>query len=223
ETDEVALPGAFAFLWDGSDVDWYMRGDQFPMNSVEVSLLVNLFTILIYVAVSLLTCRKPFNMARMLHRGKYADPNEKVFVKIPWTWRTLPEKLVGITGEYTRGDRILAWSVFVWSFGCGFLICFALVLLWNHVSPWSVADWSLFFWIKTFLAAILIGVVSTVWFTWGGIRDLRQLFQDLKSAKRNVLDDGRVCGNVSLADAQAISEAEQKQADEGSADDGMQA
>ena len=196
-------------------VDWYMRGDQFPMTSVEISLLVNIFTILIYVVVSLLTCRKPFNMARMLHRGKYADPNEKSFAKIPWTWRTLPEKLVGITGEYTRGDRILAWSVFAWSFGWGLVICFAAVLLWNHFWPWSDADWSLFFWIKTFLAAVLIGVVSTVWFTWGGIRDLRQLFRDLESAKRNDLDDGRVSGNVSLADAQAVSEVEQKQATEG--------
>ena len=190
-------------------VDWHMRADQFPMTSVEVALLVNIITILIYIVVSLLTCRKPFNMERMLHRGKYADPGEVPEKPLPWRWRTLPSKLVGITAEYSRGDKVLAWSVFLWSFVWGFVLCFLAVLVWHHFSPWGVEEWSLYFWVKNLLVCIIIGVISTIWFGYGGVRDLWRLFRDLEKGSVNVLDDGRVSGNVSVADASAVAAVEQ--------------
>ena len=45
-----------------------------------------------------------------------------------------------------------------------------------------------------------VAAISTVWFSIGGLRDLRQLFRDLKTRKIDVLDDGRVEGNMSVAD-----------------------
>ncbi len=49
-----------------------------------------------------------------------------------------------------------------------------------------------------------VGLVTTVWFTVGGTRDLMRLFRALRTAKRNVLDDGRVVGHVSTADVDLV-------------------
>ena len=59
----------------------------------------------------------------------------------------------------------------------------------------------------------IVAVISTVWFTFGGVKDLIRLFRDLKERKDvDILDDGRVEGNVSLADKKAFEaiEAEKK-------------
>ena len=40
-------------------------------------------------------------------------------------------------------------------------------------------------------------MISTVWFTIGGVIDLRRLFKGMAARKQNVLDDGRVLGHVS--------------------------
>ena len=51
----------------------------------------------------------------------------------------------------------------------------------------------------------IVAVISTIWFTYGGVKDLLRLFRDLKN--RSVvdeLDDGRVEGNVSVADKKAF-------------------
>ena len=45
-----------------------------------------------------------------------------------------------------------------------------------------------------------IAAISSVWFTIGGIRDLRQLFRDLRTREIDVLDNGRVEGNMSISD-----------------------
>ena len=89
------------------------------------------------------------------------------------------------------------------------LVCFLAVLVWHHFSPWGVEEWSLYFWVKNLLVCIIIGVISTIWFGYGGVRDLWRLFRDLEKGSVNVLDDGRVSGNVSVADASAVAAVEQ--------------
>ena len=122
------------------------------------------------------------------------------------TWRTVIPRLVGIDNQYTRGDRILAWSVFLWSFGWGFLVCFVVVATWNVVCPWGNAGWARWFFINNIVIAGAIGIVSTIWFTIGGTRDLRRLFKDLEGRELNVLDDGRVLGHVSADDLALIAQ-----------------
>ena len=120
-------------------------------------------------------------------------------------------KLIGITPEYSKGDRIIAWSVFIYSFVYQLGFCFFAVLIWNIISPWPAIWWSHYFYITSILVSAVIGVVSTVWFLTGGIIDLRRLFRDLKERKANPLDNGMVSGNVSLADAADFSNISKKQ------------
>ena len=54
-----------------------------------------------------------------------------------------------------------------------------------------------------------MGVVSTVWFFWGGTKDTIQLFRDLEARIDNPLDDGRVSGQVSLVDQEAMEHLEE--------------
>ena len=180
-------------------VVWQMDAVKFPINSMELFGIAMVGGLVAYVAGSLLTYRKPFNLERMLHRGKYSIDGEKR-ISSAWTWRSFMGKLIGITPEYTRGDRIIAWSVFVYTFVYQIGLCFVGVLVWNLISPWPVEWWSNYFYINSLLIAGIIGAVSTVWFMIGGIIDTRRLFRDLSQRVDNPLDDGRVERHVSLMD-----------------------
>jgi hypothetical protein len=205
--DTVATWLAFASAPFEPIIKWRMSSEKFPINSMELYGINLLLSIGSYIVVSLLTCREPFNMDRMLHRGKYQVEGE-ILVKEKLTFRNVLTKLIGIDSQYSRGDKILAWSVFIWSFGWAFLCAFVGVAVWNFISPWGNDGWSLWFFINQFVISIIIGLVSTVWFTIGGVIDLRRMFKALAAEKQNVLDDGRVIGHVSAADVELVETVE---------------
>lgn len=191
-------------------VKWRMSSEKFPINSQEIYAITMLVSIGLYVVVSLVTSRggRVFNMDRMLHRGAYHREGVKL-ERARWTFRNVVPQLIGIDNQYTRGDRILAWSVFIWSFGWQFLCCFVGIAVWNVRSPWGNEGWSRWFFINNFLVAGAVGAVSTVWFTIGGTLDLRRLFRDLARKEANPLDDGRVVGHVSADDIALVRRIEQ--------------
>ncbi|MBQ7207339.1 MAG: sodium:panthothenate symporter [Lentisphaeria bacterium] len=172
-------------------IKWQIDAVKFPINSQEIFFFAMLVSVTLYVAVSLLTCKKPFDMEKMLHRGVYSESGKPV-EKTPLTPRLILRKLIGIDANYTRGDRILAWSVFAYSFVYSFVIIFLAVVVWNKISPWPASWWSHYFFVTRILVAGAIGLVSTVWFSIGGTLDLRRLFKRLAEKQDNVLDDGRV-------------------------------
>jgi Na+/proline symporter len=186
---------------------WEMNPVKFPVNSYEIYFLAMMFGVGAYIIGSLLTYRKPFNLDRMLHRGKYNNGESRENTS-PWTWSNVYSKLIGIGDEYTTGDKIIAWSVFGYSIVCQFLIAFAGVFIWNAISPWPVEWWSWYFFITVIVTGIIVGSISTVWFMIGGIIDIRRLFKDLAKRVDNPLDDGWVEGHVSLADKAAQTKEE---------------
>ena len=188
----------------GGYIAWKMDDVKCPVNPVEFAFFLSLFTLFLYIVVSLLTCKKPFNLERMLHRGKYGL-GEQRNLKLEWNMKSIFKNIIGITPEYTKGDRAIAYSVFIYSFIYGFCIMFLGVVIWNYFSPWKLEYWSWYFIFGNFIVAGLISVVSTLWFGIGGVMGLFELFRDLKARTNfNDLDDGRVEGEMSLADKQEL-------------------
>jgi hypothetical protein len=46
----------------------------------------------------------------------------------------------------------------------------------------------------------IVAVVTFVWFLWGGTKDSIDLFRTLKTAPKNILDDGSVVGHCNAAE-----------------------
>lgn len=167
---------------------------EFPLNPAQCSFWAAVIAVVSYVTISLLTKPDPdFNMDRMLHRGKYVVKDEKRIIKEP----TIKEKLIGITHEFTPGDKIVWLMVFglnmFWLIA--FIVGTALCLI-HRASEDTWAKWWLF---KMVLMGVL-AIITTVWFLWGGTRDLFDLFKRLKTAVRDDRDNGSVVGHHNVAD-----------------------
>jgi solute:Na+ symporter, SSS family len=197
---------------------WRVTPDKFPINSMEILLGSMLFSITLYVVISLLSRKKAFNMDRMLHRGKYQVEGEKIEHGIK-NVKDFFRKVIGINDEYTRGDKIIAWSVFIWSFGLLFLFFFAGAAIWNFFDPWPTSWWANYFFIRQFVLGGTVAVISTIWFTWGGTRDLLRMFRALDEKEVNVHDDGRVIGHVSAGDVELIEKVDHIHLDDGREDE----
>ena len=192
---------------------WEMNAVKFPINSYEIYFAAMMLGVGSYIIGSLLTYRKPFNLDRMLHRGKYSN-GESSENKSPWTWKNVYGKLIGIDDEYTKGDKVIAWSVFFYAVVFQFLIAFVGVLIWNAISPWPASWWSWYFFITVIVVGIIVGGISTVWFLIGGVIDVRRLFRDLAKRVDNPLDDGWVEGHVSLVDVETMKTDEEDRVSE---------
>ena len=86
------------------------------MNNQYVWFWTMMSCIASYILFSLLTCRRPVNLDRVLNRGQYAKETEPDAIKDEA--RSIWWKFLGITQEFTRTDRWLATMVIGWNFGC---------------------------------------------------------------------------------------------------------
>ena len=188
--------------WEVSDELWPVK---FPINSTEIGFIADLVAYFLYFTVSLATCREPFNLERMLHRGKWSGADEKKNIHVKLTWKTLVNHFVSITPEYSRGDKIITWFVFVYTVFYKFLFAFVGAYMASKAFHWGVREWSGYFFVVTLAVPFVLGIGTTVWFTIGSILDIRRLFIDLEKRKRDALDNGMVEGHVSLADKAAFA------------------
>ena len=172
-------------------VDWETSPERFaikfPVSATEIYALTILLAIAGYTLVSLLTCRRPFDLDRLLHRGKYAlEPVVKTADK-----PGIIQKMVGITSEYTVRDKALAWSVFGWT--CLSMVIFGFQFFCNtFLERWTELTWFKWFCYYSLPLDLAYGAVTTVWFTWGGSRDLKRLFHRLKQGREDSSDNGMV-------------------------------
>ena len=187
---------------------WRMSAVKFPINSKEIMFIAMVLSIIMYSVVSWLTCRKPFNLERMLHRGIYAvDGEVKHFEK--WSLKTAFKKIIGITPDHTFGDKCITYGTFIYSFGITFGLFWFGTVMWNTFHPWPIEWWGWRLFIISIVFGCCIAAVSMVWFMIGGIIDMRRMFRDLAARIHiNELDNGMVEGNVSLADKKDFAEKE---------------
>jgi SSS family solute:Na+ symporter len=167
---------------------------QFVMQQVPIIkwTMVGVSIAMLYTAVCIATCReveKDFNLERMLHRGQYADAVAKELEKSSQI--SVWQKVVGITGEFSFGDKCVAVSVIVWNMG--WAASFVVVSILHYAFHVQFAsDWWAHFWHVYLLATFFLGVPITVWITVGGVMDIKALFKTLSTAVRDHTDDGRV-------------------------------
>ncbi len=173
-----------------------------PINPIEWSFFATMVSIIVYIVVSWLTYKEPFNLDRMLHRGKYATEGAKP-IKSEWTWKSVWGKLIGITPEYTKGDKVIAWGVFAYTYGYKFFLCFVVVVIYNIFSPWQLQWWSHYFLITSLVIPGIMAAITSVWFAWGGTRDLILCFRELKGRVANPLDNGMVAEDGVSLDEEA--------------------
>jgi hypothetical protein len=178
---------------------WEMNPVKFPINSYEIFFMISLFTLALYCIVSVLTQKESFNLERMLHRGKYNLDHENKG-HFEWSWGTVMTKILGITKEYSKGDKVIAWVFFVQSIFWNFLVCFVGVVIWNTVTPWPLEWWGRYFFVVFLVVPMVLAFISVFWFGIGGLVDMFKLFRDLRERVINPCDDGRVEGHISLAD-----------------------
>jgi len=175
----------------------------FPLNGVQVSFSASIIAMLSYVLVSLLTCREPHNMDRLLHRGQYAvepeggEPAAKPLSKFN------PARIIGIDEHFTRRDRWVAGSIFGW--GMMWLLLVAIGSLIYFFHPWSDTGW-LNFWLASAGVNIAISVVVCIWFTFGCTRDMMEFFRRLKQENVDAGDDGTVVHSRNLKDVKSAAE-----------------
>jgi SSS family solute:Na+ symporter len=182
-------------------VEWKVGPKNFPLSGQEIFFITMLFSVTTYVVLSRITRGEPFNMDRMLHRGKYARGEKKVVE--PQERPGILKKLLGIDEQFTTGDKILSWSVFIWTMA-NFAV-FLSVAGWNiFISRWSPQGWANYFFIMNLVVGLVVGAVTSVWFTIGGTWGLRDMFRRLHALQRNRLDDGRVVAHMNVDDVALV-------------------
>jgi SSS family solute:Na+ symporter len=180
----LGLGGLFA------DQIWkYFFGHAFPINFQWLFFIAMVTALVAYVLISLITGskRRDANLEKILHRGRYALPTDAPVAK---SHASVWLRLVGITQHFTLSDKILSIAMIVWNFGwfATFLIVTAI-----HFTFGTSQEWWTKFWHFSILLQFVIGVPATVWFTVGGIIDIKALFRRLEEVVRDPTDDGRVC------------------------------
>lgn len=163
------------------------HAEKFPLNGQVIFFVAMFSSLVVYVTVSLLTCKEDFNLDRMLHRGQYSvEGPSPASTRRKWTWGSI----IGFDQEFTRGDKIVSGSLFAW--GLFWFLVFVVMSVLYLIRPWPLSVWATYWHFYAILIPIFVGVVTTVWFTWGGTRDLFRFFRDLPNVKRDALDDGSV-------------------------------
>ncbi|MFA6959713.1 MAG: sodium:proline symporter [Opitutaceae bacterium] len=170
---------------------------EFSLNGMQISFFSTLIAIALYVVVSLATCRQDYPIRKMLHREEYpTDGKGRLIIpKRPWTF----SRLIGVDKDFSLGDKWIAGSLFVWA-----VVWFGIMIsgtAWNligesgaipWIKPWSNAAWLGFWHVTSIGLPALITIVTGIWFTWGGIHDIRALFRSLKTYKIDATDNGTV-------------------------------
>jgi len=158
------------------------------VNSQIVMFWIIVICIVSYVVLSLVRMGKPFNLKRMLHRGEYELKGDHR--KVADAPKSLWTRIVGITEEFTRTDRILALVMvgynLIWA------VLFFGAAAYNFLVRPIPAGWWPNFWHVWVCLQAGLGVPIAIWFIIGGVGDIKRIFKRLAVLQRDHSDDGSV-------------------------------
>ncbi len=175
--------------------------DKFWFNYQVSGFISQLAAALTYVIVSLVTGRKDFDLDRMLHRGQYAVPTDAIKPQ-PLRQRFSLNSVLRFDENFTFGDKVVSSGIFWWAM---ILVVINLAILaWSVlVGTLSSQWWGNYWLILAIIVPFAVSLITLVWFTIGGFRDIRDFFRALKRIGRDASDDGRVEDHRNLADEKA--------------------
>ncbi|HBG26702.1 MAG: hypothetical protein A2Y10_09120 [Planctomycetes bacterium GWF2_41_51] len=169
-------------------INWKVEQNEFPFNGQWIFCFTIILSVLGYLSFSLLDwlmLKKPaHDLDKLLHRGEYAIAGEhgKNVSKPATGWRALfPSQ------EFTLGDKLIYYFKLTW--GLGWAMVFIIGVIINVTRDVPVSSW-VTFWNWNVGISIVVGVITTIWFSLGGVRDVIRMFATLKGAKRDDSDVG---------------------------------
>jgi solute:Na+ symporter, SSS family len=150
------------------------HAERFPFNGREIMFGAMLSALAVYVIVSLCGSTR-FDLEKML--GREARVVHDPLTAPRFGWRERLAEVIGNGPEFTRSDRVLCrltlvWTLFWW-------VVFVGGSLYNLAFDVPDSSWALF-WQWNIAFSVPLGVLATLWFLVGGIRDFRQLLRDLR-------------------------------------------
>lgn len=161
---------------------------HFPVNGQWLWFISMVIAMVLYIIVSLVTGSpdKAVNFSKLFHRGKYAvevEPIKDEYQGKAWL------RVIGITKEFSKSDKGLAIFLVVWNL-LNFLwfVIFSAVNLCCNISD-NAWIWN---WRVIITINAILSLPCAVWFTVGGLIDIKALLKHLETAKRDETDDGRV-------------------------------
>lgn len=213
-------------IWPSFLPDWKLRftdlgwlqslPEAFPYNGVQMSLAAAAGAAFCYVVFSLFSRRPPVDMDKLLNRGKYAVENEGhhpstradaagILMAMPAaaSFRERFYRRIGINKDFTKGDR------FIYLFATLFTLFWFAAFVIGSVAALTIGiseeDWIIWWGIKVVIA-IVIAIITTVWFLIGGFKDLFEFVHHLKSFQRDYSDDGSVEDRDHLQESETPAE-----------------
>jgi SSS family solute:Na+ symporter len=156
---------------------------RFPLNGIQVAFVSAAVSSAVYAAISLLTCPQPFDLDRMLHRD---EGTHDALTQRSWVSRAL-----GFNDDFTRRDKFIAGGLVGWSLLLA--LASAVAAVWNVLGPrWPIAWWARYWMVFGITVPFAAGLFTFVWFTVGGLRDVRDFFAALRTLRRDASDNGQV-------------------------------
>lgn len=159
---------------------------NFPINGQVMTFIAMLSAVLSYVIVSLLSRKEPINLDKLLKRGRYR-------IKADHAHETYKEqrglKLLGIGKEFSFWDKSIYIATYTWIFG--WFMVFIIGTILNLILKPSDLAW-MKFWYVYLTIFVVAAIVVVVWFTLGGLKDIKYMFKRLRTMERDDRDDGRV-------------------------------
>jgi SSS family solute:Na+ symporter len=141
---------------------------------------------LTYIIISLFGSKESFNMDKLLNRGDFAIEGEKTIVnenkQVGW-------KIFLMGNEFTRSDKFIYILNYVWT-GVWTLV-FIIGTTYNISNDVSNQTWMLY-WKYYIYVHVLMSLITMVWFSIGGFKDLKIMMKRLRNDVRDHGDDGWV-------------------------------
>jgi SSS family solute:Na+ symporter len=178
-------------VWPNATFPW---NDQI-INGLHIAVFAIIVSYVVFVAVSLLSCEKDYNMDKLLHRGIYKVRGEQKD-QLPYRASWIARKL-GITEEFSTFDKWIYYGLIIWTvvYSLVFVVGTVYALNYQPGSDYWRGAWAWLIGIKA-----LVAFAAGIWFACGGMRDIVRLVRDLTQVQIDEADDGTVVFSDSLVE-----------------------